>query len=113
MKHIVKIKLIEKVTHDVLKVVTDKPMEYNFTPGQATNISINKNIWKEKKSPFTFTCLPEVEYLEFTIKTYPTYKGVTNELLHPCNARFDDAHFNRQLNGGHIIFGIAVVKTVK
>ncbi len=82
MKHIVKIKLIEKVTHDVLKVVTDKPMEYNFTPGQATKISINKNNWKEKKSPFTFTCLPEVDYLEFTIKTYPSHKSVTNELLH-------------------------------
>ncbi|NLZ96033.1 MAG: flavodoxin reductase, partial [Bacteroidales bacterium] len=30
---------------------------------------------------FTFTNLPDEEYLEFTIKTYPSHKGVTNELL--------------------------------
>ncbi|MFA6581909.1 MAG: hypothetical protein WCS79_08910, partial [Paludibacter sp.] len=27
------------------------------------------------------TCLPEDDFLEFTIKTYPEHKGVTNELL--------------------------------
>ena len=80
-QYIVKIKLIEKVTHDVLRFVTEKPNEYNFTPGQATEISINKNGWKDKKNPFTFTCLPEDNYLEFIIKTYPSHKNVTNELL--------------------------------
>ena len=34
-----------------------------------------------EKRPFTFTCLPNDDYLEFTIKTYPSHKGVTNELL--------------------------------
>ena len=81
-QHIVKIESIDKVTHDVLKIVTEKPKKYSFTPGQATEISINKNGWKYKKNPFTFTCLPEDNYLEFTIKIYPSHKGVTNELLH-------------------------------
>ena len=81
MEHIVKIKSIDKVTHDVLQIVTEKPQKYNFTPGQATEISINKNGWKDEKRPFTFTCLPDNDYLEFTIKTYPSHKGVTNELL--------------------------------
>lgn len=81
-QHIVKIETIDKVTHDVLKIVTEKPKKYAFTPGQATEISINKNGWKNKKNPFTFTCLPEDNYLEFTIKTYPSHKGVTNQLLH-------------------------------
>jgi len=81
-QHIVKIESIDKVTHDVLKIVTEKPKKYAFTPGQATEISINKNGWKDKKNPFTFTCLPEDNYLEFTIKIYPSHKGVTNELLH-------------------------------
>ncbi len=80
-QHTVKIKSINKVTHDVLRIVTDKPLHYNFTPGQATEVSINKNGWKDKKNPFTFTCLPENDYLEFTIKTYPAHKGVTNQLL--------------------------------
>ena len=80
-QHFVKIKSIDTVTHDVLKLVTEKPHEYNFTPGQATEVSINKNGWQDEKRPFTFTCLPDDDYLEFTIKTYPSHKGVTNELL--------------------------------
>jgi len=82
MKHyIVKIQSIKHITHDVLQLVTEKPKKFNFISGQATHISINKPSWKEKKNPFTFTCLPEDNYLEFTIKTYPEHKGVTNELL--------------------------------
>ncbi len=80
-QHIVKIKSIQYITHDVLQIVTEKPKNYYFIPGQATEIAINKNGWKDKKRPFTFTCLPENDYLEFTIKTYPSHKGVTNELL--------------------------------
>ena len=82
MKHnIVKILSIKHITHDVLQLVTEKPEEYNFTPGQATEVSINKPEWKGKKNPFTFTCLPEDDFLEFSIKTYPEHKGVTNKLL--------------------------------
>lgn len=80
-QHLVKIKSIEKVTHDVLVIVTEKPEHYTFTPGQATEVSINKDGWQYERRPFTFTCLPEDDYLEFTIKTYPSHKGVTNELL--------------------------------
>ncbi len=79
--HPVKIRSIKKTTHDVLQIVTEKPPQFDFTPGQATEISINKDGWKEDKRPFTFTCLPENDWLEFTIKTYPSHKGVTNQLL--------------------------------
>lgn len=79
--HLVKIKSIHKITHDVLKIVTEKPKQYTFTPGQATDVSINIDGWKEKRNPFTFTCLPDNEDLEFTIKTYPSHKGFTNQLL--------------------------------
>jgi len=81
MKHIVKIKSIGHITHDVLKIITGKPPHYNFTPGQATEVSINKPDWKGRKNPFTFTCLPGDDFLEFNIKTYPAHKGVTNEML--------------------------------
>jgi ferredoxin-NADP reductase len=77
----VKVKSVDKITHDVLKIVTGKPQKFNFIPGQATEVSINKNEWKNKKRPFTFTSLPHNNYLEFTIKTYPLKKSVTNELL--------------------------------
>jgi ferredoxin-NADP reductase len=79
--HIVKIKSIDKVTHDVVRIVIEKPAGYTFTSGQATEIAINKKGWQEEKRPFTFTSLPGDDYLEFTIKTYPGRKGVTNELL--------------------------------
>src|SRR5680860_373097 len=80
-QHIVKINSIKHITPDVLQIVTEKPQKYNFSPGQATEVSINKNDWKDKKRPFTFTSLPIDDFLEFTIKTYPSHKGVTNELL--------------------------------
>lgn len=79
--HIVKIESIINITHDVLKIVMEKPEYYAFTPGQATEVSINKEKWKEETRPFTFTSLPGNDYLEFTIKTYPIHKGVTNEFL--------------------------------
>ena len=80
-QHIVIINSITHITHDVLRIVTEKPQKHTFTPGQATEISINKSGWKDEKRPFTFTSLPDSDYLEFTIKTYPSHKGVTNELL--------------------------------
>ena len=80
-QHIVKIKSIKKVTHDVLQIVTEKPPAYTFISGQATDVSINKAEWKEEKRPFTFTCLPDNDYIEFTIKTYPSHQSVTNQLL--------------------------------
>lgn len=80
-QHVVKIKSIYKITHDVLQIVTEKPLYFTFIPGQATEVSINKNGWKEEKRPFTFTSLPGSDYIEFIIKTYPSHKGVTNKLL--------------------------------
>jgi ferredoxin-NADP reductase len=79
--HIVPLRTIEKVTHDVLRVITEKPQAYRFTPGQATDVSINKPGWQAEKRPFTFTCLPDQDYMEFTIKTYPSHNGVTNQML--------------------------------
>jgi len=80
-QHNVKVRSIQYITHDVLRIVTEKPLGYSYTPGQATEIAINKEGWKNKKRPFTFTCLPQHNYLEFSIKTYPSHKGVTNEFL--------------------------------
>lgn len=77
----VKIKSIIPLTHDMLKIVTEKPSDANYHPGQATEIFINKSGWESEGRPFTFTGLPKDDYLEFMIKTYPERKGMTNELL--------------------------------
>jgi ferredoxin-NADP reductase len=75
------VKEVTYATHNVLRIVTEKPSHYSFKSGQATELSINKPGWQDKKRPFTFTCLPEDDYLEFTIKAYSAHEGVTNELL--------------------------------
>lgn len=80
-QHLIKIKSVDHVTHDVLRFRTERPTDYNFEPGQATRVSINKDGWEKKKRPFTFTNLPNENHLEFTIKTYPEHEGVTNQLL--------------------------------
>ncbi len=80
MEHTVKIKSITPVTHDVKQFTIEKPTGYDFTPGHATEVSINKEGWLEEKRPFSFTSLREAKDLEFTIKIYPDHNGVTKEL---------------------------------
>ena len=76
----VKIISIEPVTHNVKRFTLEKPKGYSFNPGQATEVSINTPELKEERRPFTFTCLPEDDHLEFTIKIYTDHAGVTNAL---------------------------------
>jgi ferredoxin-NADP reductase len=80
--HTLTIKSIDNVTHDVLRIITNKPAGFEFVPGQAADIAINKSGWLKEERPFSFTSLPTNNTLEFTIKTYPTEQGVTNELLY-------------------------------
>lgn len=78
--HIVKILATEPVTHNVKGFKIEKPAGYVFIPGQATEITINRDKWKEERRPFTFTALNDWDHLEFTIKIYDDHPGVTHEL---------------------------------
>jgi ferredoxin-NADP reductase len=80
MSHTVTIRNIEPVTHDVKRFRFDKPERFNFSPGQATEVGIDKEGWRDKKHPFTFTSLAGDPDLEFTIKIYEDRNGLTNEL---------------------------------
>lgn len=80
-KYILKVKSVGHATHDVLRIVLEKPPDFTFIPGQAVEVAINKENWESEVRPFTFTSLPGDDDLEFTIKTYPEHKGVTAELL--------------------------------
>lgn len=79
-KHIVKIIEIENVTHDVKRFAIEKPDDYEFVPGQATEVSINLPDWKDEGRPFTFTSLNEWLHLEFIIKIYQDHEGLTQQL---------------------------------
>ena len=79
-EHKVEILKVENVTHNVKRFTLTKPGTYEFTPGQATDVVINKPGWKTERRPFTFTSLNDWDTLEFTIKIYNDHNGVTNEL---------------------------------
>jgi propane monooxygenase reductase subunit len=70
MDHSVKILDIEPVTHNVRRYRLEKPAGYSFQPGQATDVSLDEDGWRDKKHPFTFTALTDDQNLEFTIKSY-------------------------------------------
>ncbi|HLF50834.1 FAD-binding oxidoreductase [Flavobacterium sp.] len=78
--HIVKVLQAVYITHDVKRFRVEKPIGFDFVPGQATEVSINLPLWTNQLRPFTFTCLRQQDYLEFMIKIYRDHEGVTNML---------------------------------
>lgn len=81
MEYIVKVLKIESVTHDVNRYVVEKPKGFTFIPGQATEVAINIEGYRDQKRPFTFTSLNSSDYLELTIKSYVERDSVTKALL--------------------------------
>ena len=80
MPRSVKILHTEPVTHDVRRYRVEKPDGFSLEPGQATDVALDKEGWREETRPFTFTALPDADTLEFTIKSYHDHKGVTHQL---------------------------------
>jgi ferredoxin-NADP reductase len=74
------LKAINPVTHDTNHYVFSRPDGLEFEPGQAVEISIQKEGWKDEGRPFTFTSIPSDQDIEFVIKTYPDHDGVTEQL---------------------------------
>jgi len=84
MEETVTILLKELVTHDTMRLTVQRPGNYEFTPGQATYLSLDTPEWRRQKRPFTFTSLNSDPVLEFIIKCYPQHDGVTKR-LHQLN----------------------------
>jgi ferredoxin-NADP reductase len=80
MTHTVKILDIAEVTHDVRRLTVEKPEGYSFTPGQATDVSVDQDGWREAQRPFTFTSLISDPTLEFVVKIYDDHDGVTDKI---------------------------------
>ncbi|TWG92399.1 hypothetical protein L598_000500000650 [Mesorhizobium sp. J18] len=80
MAHRVRILETGEVTHNVRRFKFERPAGFKFEPGQATEVAIDRDGWREEKRPFTFTGLRDWDHLEFTIKIYSGHNGVTNQL---------------------------------
>lgn len=80
MTYTLTLKEISPVTHDTHHLVFEKPEGFEFTPGQATDLSIQKDGWSDEPRPFTFIGLPDDQTLEFVIKSYPEHDGVTEQV---------------------------------
>jgi ferredoxin-NADP reductase len=80
MKHKATILAISEDTFETRVLATDKPEGFDFQPGQAVNVAIDRPDWKEEERPFTMTSLPDDPCLQFTIKTYPERDGVTDKM---------------------------------
>lgn len=80
MSHTVVVKDICNVTHNVKRIRFEKPAGYTFTPGQATEVAVDRDGWRDEKRPFTFTSLDSDAFLEFIIKIYPDHNGVTEQI---------------------------------
>ncbi len=80
MTHDLTLRAIEPVTHNVNRLTFDRPASFEFTPGQATDLALDKDGWRDEPRPFTFTSLPSEDHLEFVIKSYPSHDGVTEQI---------------------------------
>jgi ferredoxin-NADP reductase len=76
----VKVLMTEFVTHDVKRLIVEKPEGFEFLPGQATLISIPKQKWEKEFRDFSITSTDQDKVLEFTIKVYSDHDGVTKQL---------------------------------
>lgn len=80
MSHTLTLMKIEPVTHDTHHLIFDKPEGFRFKPGQAVDLALDRDGWRDETRPFTFVSLPEESTLEFVIKSYPDHDGVTERI---------------------------------
>ncbi|WP_338039424.1 hypothetical protein [Maribacter litopenaei] len=52
MEHTIKIQDIGFIRHNVLRIKTDRPANYSFTPGQATEMAINQPRMEKREKTF-------------------------------------------------------------
>lgn len=80
MSHTLTLRRIEPVTHDTNHLVFDLPEGFDYTPGQAVELSLDRDGWRDEGRPFTMVNLPGGDTLEFVIKSYPDHDGVTEQI---------------------------------
>lgn len=80
LTHTVKILDTAFITHNVKRFRLEKPKGFHYTPGQASRLALNRDGWRERSGPFTFTSLASSRALELIIKIYDERQGLTHQL---------------------------------
>lgn len=80
MTYLLTLSTSTQVTPDTHAFRFPRPEGYDFKPGQATELKLQRDGWRDEGRPFTFTSLPDGQELEFVIKSYPSHEGVTDQL---------------------------------
>lgn len=78
--HTLKILSSTYITHNVKRIVVEKPKDFEYHPGQSAHISVNHPEWKDEIRQFTFTSLQDWDFLEFIVKIYEEHEGVTAQM---------------------------------
>jgi ferredoxin-NADP reductase len=78
--HTTKILAKKFITHDVIELILEKPDNFSFIAGQATDVAVNLPEWKEKKIHLTFSGLADDKVLSFTMKVYKEHHRVTEKI---------------------------------
>lgn len=77
---IAEIKSSTFITPDVKRFVLTRPTGLKFKPGQGVMVAIDRDGWRDKWRPFTFTSLTTSRNIELIVKIYNDHKGVTEQL---------------------------------
>ncbi|MEM9693710.1 MAG: FAD-binding oxidoreductase [Myxococcota bacterium] len=81
MSYRIELVQIDSITHDTFRLKLKKPSGFTWRPGQATEVALDREGWREKKRPFTFVNDPKGEQIEFVIKSYPDHDdGMTKHI---------------------------------
>jgi ferredoxin-NADP reductase len=80
MTHKLTLQKIAPVTPDTHHLWFDRPEGLDITPGQAVDLALDRDGWREEQRPFTPVSLPGEESLQFVIKSYPDHDGVTEQI---------------------------------
>ena len=80
MTHQVTLLETTQLTSDTRIYVFTKPEQYGFEPGQATELALDQDGWRDEARPFTFVSDPAADVLSIVIKSYPDRDGVTKRL---------------------------------
>ncbi|TMV92995.1 flavodoxin reductase [Thioclava sp. BHET1] len=80
MTHDLTLQSIHPVTHDTYHLSFPRPEGFRYTPGQAVDVTLLREGWRDEARPFTFVNSHEASTLDFIIKSYPDHDGVTRQI---------------------------------